>query len=101
MDKNQIRAVSHHIKTLFGLGITFIKLMLHRKKIRHMGKKKNFLNDSLLETLLLLCTKNICDQTQRKEPLDLDINQNVLVSGVIKPLFDINITSFILDYAGK
>ncbi len=71
-------------------------MLLHLKKIRHMKKYQNFLNDRLVETLLLLCTKNICDDIQRKQRLELDINQKVLVFGVIKPLFDIHITSFIL-----
>eukprot|EP01084_Bolivina_argentea_P152578 266148_1 len=74
MDKNRIRATSHAIKTLFDPDILFVKLMLQRKKIRLIGKEKNFLE-------LLLPT--IFGQLQTKEPLDLDKNQTTLIFALL------------------
>ncbi len=40
------------------------------------GIKHNFVDDIVLETLLDLYCKNIFDSSQRKQPLDLNINKN-------------------------
>eukprot|EP01084_Bolivina_argentea_P255530 429811_1 len=92
LDKNQTRAVFHHIKALFGLGITFVKLMLHRKKIGHIGKEKNFLNDSLVETFMGLLLPTIFRKVKMKKPLDFAKNQTREASHHIKTLFDPDIT---------
>ncbi len=59
------------------------------------------MDDKTTNMLLLFFTENICDQMEMKEPLELDINKNVFASGVIKLLFDINVTNFIFKLHRK
>ncbi len=46
-------------------------------------------------------TKNIFNQKQRKQPLDLDIIKNVIAFGAIKRIFDIYIPSLNLKLPRK
>ncbi len=52
-----------------------------------METKPNCLNGGLLETVVESVTKNISYQNQRKQPLDLDIIQNIFTYGAINSAF--------------
>ncbi len=66
--------------------------MLHRKNITPIRKQQNYLDDSLLGTLLVVFTIKIDCETKMKEPYDLDKNQSRATYYDIKTLFDLEIT---------
>ncbi len=65
------------------------------------GTNQNFLNGTLLETLLKFYIKNIFAVIQRKHPMDLNTNQNVFRDGDIETICDIQMASFNLKLHRK
>ncbi len=62
-------------------------------KIIIVGTDPNFFREGLLETFVESFTLNIFDQNHINQPLDLDINKNVIKYGDIKCIFDIYTSS--------
>ncbi len=87
--KNWIEAAFGYIKTVLGIDITFVILMLQIIKFINGKTKLNFRSGTLLETLLGLVSTIICEPNEKKQPLDLEINKNVITYDYIKSIFGI------------